>query len=950
MLPKNYQILHKRLLEKFDIKNLIQDELRLLAYGTDASFYRLIPKLVVLINSAEEVKHLLHHANHLSIPVTFRAAGTSLSGQSISDSVLAVLVHGFKNSRVDDNGKIIQLEPGVIGSHANRILKSYNRKIGPDPASINSAMIGGIAANNASGMCCGTAQNSYNTLAGMKIIFADGTTLDTRDIKSIDNFKLEKADFCSELLQMSQTVNSNSELAARIRHKYKMKNTTGYSLNSLVDFDDVIEIIQHLMIGSEGTLGFISEISYNTVVENPFKASALMIFTDIGEACEAVSKLKSFPVDAVEIMDRAALRSVQDKPGMPQYLKELDKTSAALLVETSACDENALGQNIVKIAGVVKDSRPEREFEFLKDKSEYEKLWKIRKGLFPSVGAMRNTGTTVIIEDVCFPLNKLASATLELQGLFKKYNYTEAIIFGHALEGNLHFVFNQDFNSHDEVIRYKNLMNDVVELVVQKYDGALKAEHGTGRNMAPFVKYEWGEQAYDLMIQIKMLFDPKNILNPGVIINPDQEIHLKNLKPLPAANSIIDKCIECGFCEINCPSKDLTLTPRQRIAVWREISRLKTEGKYSDRLQIMLKQFDYYGEKTCATDGLCATTCPVDIDTGKLIKELRSDKISNSNLHIANFIASNFSFVLSVIRSALRIVHFFHRILGSTFMQQASLLLRKVSLSAMPLWNKYLPNSARSPRKSNSKNAELSVVYFPSCISRTMGLPKGSSQMYNQTEAMLRLLEKGGYRVIYPINMNYLCCGMPFSSKGFFNQADQMAEKLRIELEAASKNGEYPILFDTSPCVKTFKDFLAKNGNSNLHVFDSVEFIHDLLIDKLTINQTHETIAIHPTCSVTKLGLTNKLIKVAEKCSTNVVIPEDVNCCGFAGDRGFSYPELNESALHNLKSEIEKHNCTSGYSTSKTCEIGLSLYSGIEYRSIAYLVDKCTDTVAMIVE
>ena len=179
--------------------------------------------------------------------------------------------------------------------------------------------------------------------------------------------------------------------------------------------------------------------------------------------------------------------------------------------------------------------------------------WKVRKGAFPSVGAMRRAGTTVIIEDVAFPIESLAAATLDLQALMRQHGYSEGIIFGHALEGNLHFVFTQDFSDPAEVDRYARFTEDICRLVVDKYDGSLKAEHGTGRNMAPFVEMEWGRQATDLMRRIKMLFDPENLLNPGVILNDDPQAHLKNFKPMPAAEEIVDRCIECGFCESHVP-------------------------------------------------------------------------------------------------------------------------------------------------------------------------------------------------------------------------------------------------------------------------------------------------------------------------------------------------------------------------------------------------------------
>src|SRR5450759_1167394 len=630
MLTGKYKVLYEQLVVKIDKNRIFHDPLHTLAYGTDASFYRLIPKMVIRATKEREVSPILSESSKLEIPVTFRAAGTSLSGQAISDSVLVIAGSHWKNFNISENGHEIRLQPGLTGGRANALLAPYGRKIGPDPASINAAMIGGIAANNASGMCCGTAENSYKTVAAMRIILADGTLLNTNDQSSKDAFSESHPQLLSDIGNLARSAKENTILAERIRKKYKMKNTTGYSLNALIDFSDPFAVIEHLMIGSEGTLGFIAEISFNTVIEHPYKASSLMIFPDTEKACFAVSLLKSTPVSAVELIDRAGLRSVENETGMPEFLKLLQNNVCALLVETVAPGKDELNKNIERIKESMRNIPTETDIRFTDIPAEYELLWKIRKGLFPSVGAMRKTGTTVIIEDVAFPVPSLAEATVDLQNLLKKYKYDEAVIFGHALEGNLHFVFTQDFSMQSEIDRYAGLMSEVSDLVVNKYDGSLKAEHGTGRNMAPYVEMEWGMEAYQLMKEIKHIFDPSGILNPEVILTNDKELHLRNFKPIPAANEIIDKCTECGFCEPSCVSADMTLTPRQRIVIHREITSLAKSGKGPHIAASLAKSFSYSGNETCATDGLCAVECPVKIDTGKLIKNLRSDLASGS--------------------------------------------------------------------------------------------------------------------------------------------------------------------------------------------------------------------------------------------------------------------------------------------------------------------------------
>ncbi len=952
MLKERYRSLYKLLSKSIPQRRLLYDELNRLAYGTDASFYRLLPQLVVKVESEAEVLSLFQSCRYLNIPVTIRGAGTSLSGQTVSDSVLMVLGDGWKKIDILENGGKIKLQPAVIGAAANRALLPYGRKIGPDPASIDAATIGGMAANNAGGMCCGTIQSCYQTLIGLRIIFVDGSILDTQDADSVERFKSDHAPMLQKLSALRQKVLANPALTDRIRKKFQMKNTMGYSLNALVDFEDPIDIIAHLLIGSEGTLGFISEITLRTVPEYPYKASSLMIFPNIETACKAVELLSHEPVEAVELMDRTALRSVENKEGIPTYLKSLSETAAALLVETRAPDASRLNEQVKKITSSLKDLPSVLPIGFTDVPSEYEKLWAVRKGLFPSVGAMREVGTTVLIEDVLFPIARLAEAAVDLQALFAKHGYQDTIIYGHALSGNLHFVIKQNFNLPSEVERYRRFIDEVSQLVVGKYDGALKAEHGTGRNMAPYLELEWGAEAVEIMKEIKEIFDPDYLLNPGVILNDDPDIHIKNLKPLPVAHELIDKCIECGFCEVHCVSHGMTLSARQRIVAFREMARLRHSGENPARLQALQKQYAYHGEQTCATDGLCALGCPVSIDTGQLIKSLRHDQVSRLGNWIASTIAGHMSTVTSLARWGLNGVDLAHRIIGTRLMSAITRGMRTLSLNLIPLWNPYMPKGA--PRIkcatvqpeasciSMAKTPEEStrrVVYFPSCITRSMGPAKYDRErmaLVRKTEA---LLLKAGFEIIYPPQLNELCCGMAFASKGFKEVGDRKAMELQEALLRASDDGRIPVLCDMSPCLYRMKETLDKQ----LQLYEPIEFTLTYLVPHLQFQKVPRTVAVHAVCSAKKMGLERKLIELASMCAEKVVTPE-CNCCGFAGDRGFSFPELNAHGLRHLRKQIPA-DCGEGYSTSRTCEIGLTYHGGISYQSILYLVDEATTAV-----
>ena len=932
MISGEYQRFYEALLPVIPKERMFHDALSTLAYGTDASFYRLIPKLVIRARNEQEIAAILHQADLQNIPVTFRAAGTSLSGQAISDSVLVIVSHGWQNWKVLEEGRKIRLQPGIRGGRANTFLVKYGRKIGPDPASIDSAMIGGIVANNASGMCCGTSENSYKTMADIRIILPDGTVLDTADEASCTAFRNGHAAFLEGIAAIAAEIKADPELEARIRRKYKIKNTTGYSLNAFVDYSDPIDIVKHLVIGSEGTLAFISDVTYNTVVDHKHKALAMITYTDIAHACEAVQILKrQNKVSAVELIDRAGVRSVDQAPGIPAFLKTIGPECCVLLVETRAATAEELEAKAAAITEGIASVPTELPYAFTTDAKEQATLWKLRKEMLPTVAGMRRSGTTAIIEDICFPIEKLAEATVRLREVFAADGYADAVIFGHALAGNLHFMFNQDFSTAAEVEKYKHFMDDVVKLVVDRYDGSLKAEHGTGRNMAPFVEYEWGKQAYALMQRVKALFDPKGILNPGVILNTDPMAHISNLKPIPSTRQIVDKCMECGFCEGYCVAEGLTLSPRQRVAAFREIERLKASGEEPHRAAEMQKLFRYAGDQTCATDSLCNLHCPVGADAGKMVKEIRHESHSPRGERRAVWLAGHMAGATATLRGGLKCLNALRLVFGKRVFGAMARGLRAATGKALPLWNEYMPTGASKIHVMPAPERERKVVYFPSCITRSMGTTKAYSKEKEVTQVTAALLEAAGFQVIYPEKMDSLCCGMLFSSKGYVEAGQKASDTLKAALEAASDGGRIPILCDMSPCLYTMKS----NFGDELPLYEPTEFIEKFVLEHLTLKPIDEKVALFAVCSAKKMGVDPCLKRVAERCAREVVVV-DSNCDGFAGDRGFLFPELNEHGLRDLRRQVE--GCDEGFAVSRTCEVGLSRNSGIVFKSIVYLV------------
>ena len=988
------------------------DELRTLGWGTDASFYRQIPKVVLRSDGEAEISKIVQLCKKYQLPFTFRAAGTSLSGQSCTDSVLIVAGKHWEGYRLADDHERITLQPGIVGARVNQILKPYGRVFPPDPASIGSAMVGGIVVNNASGMNCGVHANSDRMMVSARMVLTDGTVLDTGDEESRAAFRRSHPEMIKKIEALRDRVRADEELASRIRKKYSIKNVTGLNMRPLVAYDDPFDIMAHSMVGSEGTLAFLSEVTMRTLKDYPYKASAMVYFLTMKESCEAVVAMKKLKagdedlamsaenlmVKSAEMLDYMSLSSVDD-PVYLQYQKDVDAGKipgvepgdyhnlTAILTETKGITHEQLLEKVERIKECLGQFQLYIPAEFTEDPAIYGKYWAIRSGIFPSVGGTRPVGTSCLIEDVAFPIESLPEATVKLQRLIADHGYADACIYGHAFEGNYHFILNQSFADEHEVARYAEMMRDVAKLVVEEYDGSLKAEHGTGRNMAPFVKYEWGEKAYEVMKELKAIFDPDGLLNRGVIFNDDPDCFIKCLKPLPVLDFDYDKvpdgghylmepslstaqetvrqvkrankCIECGFCEVNCMSCGLTLSSRMRIAVQREIRHLTSTGENPERLATLKRQYKYYGDLTCATDGLCSTSCPMKINTGELTHLIRQMDMNESptGYKIGEFAANHMAGIKSGLRVMLDVAHVAHVTLGSTLMTD---ICRGMNKMGLPLWTTAMPKKKRQPKPSDltqmiiksievrgekeevrGKKQTSKVVYFPSCINQTMGLSKESPVKQPLVDEICELMRKAGYEVIFPEGMEKMCCGQIWESKGMLDIADRKSAELEAALWKASEEGKYPVLCAQSPCLHRMKKVMHK-----MHLYEPAEFIMKYLVERLDFHPIDRHVALHLTCSTREMGVDKDMIALAKMCSTNVFLPEGVGCCGFAGDRGFTFPELNQYGLRKLRPQIEANHIEVGYSNSRTCEIGLESNTGIPYMSIVYLVNECTSAKA----
>ena len=931
---------------------MMTDPLMTYAWSGDASSYRLIPAAVVFINSEDDVRAVMQAARAEKLPLTFRAAGTSLSGQAVTDGVLAVLGDGWRKLSIHPGAEQITLGPAIIVAHANTALKPFNKKLGPDPASQATCKIGGVVNNNSSGMCCGVAYNTYHTMARLRIVLADGTMLDSGDAASCADFRASHADLLAALQALHHEVMADAELVALIRHKYRIKNTVGYSINALVDYHDPLDILIHLIVGSEGTLGFVSEVTYNTIPEHPHKATALVPFPDPHAAARAIIELSNGGVQtttgvtAAEYIERRALATVEHLVPLAPLLPWLTENSPAVLIDVAAPTAGQLEEETARTVDILRRNGA-THIDFSTDEARSHALWDVRKGFFTSGGAARPKGTSMLTEDVAAPIDRLAEFVIDMRDLLDRYGYEDAIIFGHALAGNLHFQMSDDFSDPSAAERFDVFNQELSQLVSVRYGGSLKAEHGTGRAIAPFVEAEWGSKAYALMYRIKELFDPEDLLNPGVLLNRDDKVHVKNLKVMPLADDLVDMCIECGFCEPACPSHQMTLSPRQRIAVTRERERLRRSGEDPVRLKRLDDDFQYAGLDTCAACNLCSLRCPVGIETGTMIIGQRTERRGDFARSVAGFAARHTGGIEAAMRAGVGLADVAKSVVSAPLVETVTETARRISGNRIPRIYKALKPGPGAPKPPASRDdprvtgfpvpialsGRQRVVYFPSCATRMFGAPETGHNLLAVPAAMLALLARAGFDVVMPDHLNGQCCGQPFQSKGFPEEAARVGGALNAQLATLSGNGAALVLTDASTCAKHLKEVPGSTP-----VLDSSEFLVREILPRLTITQKLPVVAVHHNCSAQRLKEQPATEAVARACAERIAVLSSVTCCGYAGDKGMFVPELNEHATRFARQDIPA-DCTLGVSTVSTCASGLSEHAGVPFVGLASLLE-----------
>lgn len=918
----------------------------------DASHYLLHPQAVVTARHAEDVATAVGLAAAAGVPVTFRSGGTSLSGQAVTDGLLIDTRRGFRDIEVLGNGAQVRCQPGATVRAVNARLRPHARILGPDPASEIACTIGGVVANNSSGMTCGTTANTYRTLAALDVILLSGTRIDTGAPFADERLRILEPELYAGLLALRDRVRSRPASVARIRHLFSMKNTMGYGLNAFLDFDSPIEILEHLMVGSEGTLGFIVEATFDTVPLHPYAGTAFLVFDDIARATDALPALIDGGVATAELLDAASLRVAQRLPVTVPALRDMGvDRHTALLVEAQGDDRDALRDHLAALGQIVAGLRGLTDLghpvEFTTDAAERAVRWQVRKGLYTAVAGARPAGSTALLEDVVVPMPALTGLVGDLQRLCATHGYGETVIFGHAKDANLHFMIDPDLRDPAQLERYAAFSDDLVDLVLAA-DGSLKAEHGTGRIMAPYVERQYGPELYEVIREIKRLFDPNHVLNPGVIVTDDSEQHLKDLKIPEVVDPAVDRCVECGYCEPACPAKDLTTTPRQRIVLMREL-----QAADGDRREALAADFSYAAVQTCAADSLCLLNCPVGIDTGVVMKHHRHDAQPAAAQRIADGLAEHWATTLTGLRAGIAVSD---RVPSGVLTTATSAARRVASADLIPLVGDDLPGPGLS-RRTDARHDPGDVVLFASCMGELFApaaqsgdrKARASEREAGAAFAFLRLCDAAGVRVHLPVGLEDLCCGTVWRSKGLTDGLATMARKTAAALLTASQNGRVPVVTEASSCthgLHTLAADLVAAGETDLaervgrvEIMDSTRFVATHVLPQLQVPRRLGSVVVHPTCSDRHAGDVDHLVSIAQACAETVVVPDDAGCCAFAGDRGLLHPELTASATQREAAEVRGTAYDAHVSTNRTCEIGMTRATGRTYRHVLELLD-----------
>ncbi len=901
------------------------DALTRLALSHDASRFLDIPEEVAVASSIDDVRALFAEATEHRRHLTLRGGGTSLSGQSITDGILVDVRRHFRRIEVLDDGLRVRAGAGATVAAVNAQLRKFGRRLGPDPASAQAATIGGIVANNASGRLSGLHQDAFSTVDSLVVVLPSGRVIDTADPQIDVMLTWEDPHLAGGLSILRRRLRADQGSLDEIRRLWSMRNAMGYQLRALTEYAKPSAIIRQLMVGSEGTLGFIAEATLRTVPLNEAYSTHVAWFDTLEDALDAASGLAGLGFDAIELFDVDALRVVRTIPSAPLALRELELTTqAALLLELHAPDDETLVEREAEVA-VALDELP--HVHKVRPESRNAPLWRVHHGIHTAMAKARKPGTSLLMEDFSVPVPNIAETVRGLNRLFDRFGFERAAITGHFTDGTLYFLLTDDFSDPARLRQFKRFVQGFVKLILAQR-GVLRAQYGTGRVMASFLEQQVGVELYEVMREVKHLFDPLRILSPGVMFNESPDAHVTNIKLMPTISDSVDRCIECGLCEPTCPSSALTLTPRQRVVLQREIAARQADPAIIEALS---DNYQYAAIDTCATSSMCQLTCPLGIDVGELVRRQRRAAVTEVEERNWDRAARNWDKTTRLASTAMSTA----KKLAPVAKSLIKFGRRRYGAEQVWGYSDDLPPGSglrRRPKQERLAKDAL-ALYFPGCQQTLLAAHgQGVYSAFNE------LCTRAGVAVSL-LNASDLCCGLPWSTRGLTLGYETMSGHVH---RALATHAGATVVVDSSACTNALDHLLARYPDSRPETVDVVDFVATTILPQLAVRQRLGSVLLYPTCANAHSGNGDALLAIAQAVADEVVVPAAWRCCGGFGDRGLLHPELPKAATRLAVEEIRSRTFDAYASTSRTCEVAMQRVSERPFVHVLELLAEAT--------
>jgi len=910
------------------------DDISRALYSTAACIFKIMPMGIVIPKDEEDLIKVVNYAYAHKIPITARGSGSSLAGQALGEGII-IDFSKYMNKILEINEKesYVRVQPGIVLADLNKALSSIDKFFPPDPSSGNWCTIGGMIANNSGGARSAKYGDTRAYTISLKIVLANGEVITARPIelysdewkKIIDSKTLE-----SEVYRRLREIYEKNQNLIEEGYPKVSRNSSGYYLKEMIK-DGRMDITK-LFVGSEGTLGIITEAKLKIVERPKVKATALAYFSSLDDAGKAIIEILNFKPSAGELMDERLVGMIrQARPDINEWLPE--DTNTVILMEFDGDDIEKIKDEIEKMRKhLVDDLKIAIRIDVAYDPFEQERLWQIRKSAVPIMNRTKGEKKLIpLVEDASVHPYKIPNYINGIYEIFEKHE-VESIVYGHANDGNIHVRLAMNLKDRKDFDKMQPIADEVHDLVLS-LGGTFSGEHGDGRLRSAYLPKLF-KQIYPFFKEVKSVFDPLNILNPNVKISDDKNNLIKNLRYDPSYRLVktgtslddleyiieIEACHGCAQCKSTiltnmCPVYkalyDEKVAPRSKANLLRSLISGQINADHID-LKELLEVLDY-----CLVCKMCSIECPTNVNIPKMVLQARADFVKKTGQPFSDYVIMNVPFILrlgSITRSIT------NRFMNMRFFR--SIMQRTLGLDErikIPRFHRdEIKNWSREPLGYNGK-----VVYFVGCFARWVEPEIG--------RATVDVLARNGVKVVVP---DQDCCGVPMLGHG---RLDLARKKMELNLKKLSKfvMDGYDIVSTCPSCSLSLKedyvDFL-NNKDAKLiseHTYDIGEYLM-MLYNEGRLNMEFKesylpnSITYHAPCHLKAQEIgkpTWELLKKILKLNFKEIA--DDTCCGMAGTYGLTNKnfDLSMKIGSNLLDQLSKIDADFVLTECPTCKM-----------------------------